>query len=392
MLNTFEDFLKMESMAGTKVISGSGGLNKIIKYFGVLDAPDCIHLVRPNEFVVSTGFVFKDGSVSLLQMIHSLCQKGASGIGLKLRRYIDEIDVAIIEFADINNFPILILPNHISWHDVSLSIINSPFMSTLNEQKQVRDKYLVSLLTSKNAIPLDQNMFEKDRLEILPSYFVAVGKIDCKNLDDLPISVLYSYFQSLEERFNVLAGIHDKDMLFALIPPTAEKNRSNPTCIVNQIHQYLVLILPHCRFFFGVGTAYNSSNLFSSYEEALTALFMGKHSGKTITHYNDLGALRLIGSFVHNLHLQKYIDHYVIPLIEFDNNYHAELLITIKLYYKNNCNTKDCADAMFLHINTVRYRLNQVSEVIGIDLKNTDDLFALYLAIKIYETLFTEVK
>ena len=58
-----------------------------------------------------------------------------------------------------------------------------------------------------------------------------------------------------------------------------------------------------------------------------------------------------------------------------------EMLDTLIMYFESNNSIDETADRMFIHKNTVKYRLNRVQELTGLYLKNPDDNFQLYLAV-----------
>ena len=59
----------------------------------------------------------------------------------------------------------------------------------------------------------------------------------------------------------------------------------------------------------------------------------------------------------------------------------------IKLYIANNGSLKRCATQMFLHPNTLQYRIKRLTAITGLDLRNASQSFLLYLAMLCYEGL-----
>jgi carbohydrate diacid regulator len=59
----------------------------------------------------------------------------------------------------------------------------------------------------------------------------------------------------------------------------------------------------------------------------------------------------------------------------------------IKLYIANNGSLKRCATQMFLHPNTLQYRIKRLTATTGLDLRNASQSFLLYLAMLCYEDL-----
>lgn len=71
------------------------------------------------------------------------------------------------------------------------------------------------------------------------------------------------------------------------------------------------------------------------------------------------------------------------PLVDFDQQHHAELLTTLESYLQLNGSLAAVADALSLHRNTVRYRLSQIAELTGFDPALTADRVQLWLALSV---------
>ncbi|WP_323959206.1 PucR family transcriptional regulator [Arthrobacter sp. JZ12] len=71
------------------------------------------------------------------------------------------------------------------------------------------------------------------------------------------------------------------------------------------------------------------------------------------------------------------------PVAAFDARHGAELMLTLEKYLALNGSVAAVADALELHRNTVRYRLQQIVELTGYDPTTTADRVHLYLALNV---------
>ena len=55
----------------------------------------------------------------------------------------------------------------------------------------------------------------------------------------------------------------------------------------------------------------------------------------------------------------------------------------IKLFLENGANVQQLANSMFVHRNTIHYKMNKIKEIAGINLGNLDDLLKLKLSLYI---------
>lgn len=80
------------------------------------------------------------------------------------------------------------------------------------------------------------------------------------------------------------------------------------------------------------------------------------------------------------MYISKYIN-----VFSGKNKASKELLRTIKVYFINNMKVSDTAKSMYMHRNTVMYRLNKFKDLYGLDLSQPYECAKLYLGIIIYE-------
>jgi len=73
------------------------------------------------------------------------------------------------------------------------------------------------------------------------------------------------------------------------------------------------------------------------------------------------------------------------PLARLDaaDRRHGVLRATLQAWFAANCNLAATAKALYVHRNTLDYRLRQIGEMSGLNLENTDDRFLLYVALQL---------
>jgi purine catabolism regulatory family protein/PucR-like helix-turn-helix protein/diguanylate cyclase with GGDEF domain len=71
------------------------------------------------------------------------------------------------------------------------------------------------------------------------------------------------------------------------------------------------------------------------------------------------------------------------PLEAYDERHHAELLPTLRQFLACSGSWNACAASMYVHVNTVRYRIRRIEELTGRDLSRLDDQVDFFLALRI---------
>ena len=105
-------------------------------------------------------------------------------------------------------------------------------------------------------------------------------------------------------------------------------------------------------------------------------------------YYPDLSVYRLLLQLEHHPELTSFKTKVLGPLLAYEGA--GELLHTLEVYFDNNGNLSQAAEALFIHRNTLTYRLDRITEISGIDFDNTETLLAAQLALRIHKMTSSE--
>jgi purine catabolism regulator len=125
-------------------------------------------------------------------------------------------------------------------------------------------------------------------------------------------------------------------------------------------------------------------DIHESYAEAQKAIKLSRVLKKDkIIFYDDLGIYKLLEDFSETDSIKEFYDSYLGSLIQYDDEHNAELLHTLESLIKNDWNIKETAEKLFVHYNTVKYRMKRISKILGIDLQDPEQKFNLALSLKL---------
>ena len=138
----------------------------------------------------------------------------------------------------------------------------------------------------------------------------------------------------------------------------------------------------------GIGTAVvGVKDLARSFKEAQIALEVGKvfDTDESIVSYDNLGIARLIYQLPTTL-CETFLKE-VFKTGSIDSLDH-ETLFTIQKFFENNLNVSETSRKLFVHRNTLVYRLEKIKKLTGLDLREFDDaiIFKIALMVKKYLT------
>jgi carbohydrate diacid regulator len=116
-----------------------------------------------------------------------------------------------------------------------------------------------------------------------------------------------------------------------------------------------------------------------SYREASLALTVGSvfESDSYVMRYDQLGLGRLIYQLPPTL-CHMFLDE-VFPKGAYEA-LDSETLLTIQKFFENNLNGSETSRQLYVHRNTLVYRLDKVQKITGLDLRNFDDAVLFKLA------------
>ncbi|MGN0526011.1 MAG: PucR family transcriptional regulator [Acutalibacteraceae bacterium] len=136
----------------------------------------------------------------------------------------------------------------------------------------------------------------------------------------------------------------------------------------------------------GIGTAVvGVKELARSFKEAQVALEVSKvfDTEKNIVSYDHLGIARLIYQLPTTLCEMFLKEIFKVGSID---NLDQETLFTIQRFFENNLNVSETSRKLFVHRNTLVYRLEKIKKLTGLDLREFDDaiVFKVALMVKKY--------
>ena len=105
--------------------------------------------------------------------------------------------------------------------------------------------------------------------------------------------------------------------------------------------------------------------------------------------FEQTGAYRLLLSAMSEdpAELQRFYAETVEPLVAYDDQYETDLVRTVEAFLDNDGNVAGTAQRLFTHRHTIRYRLERVRELSGLDVGSTDGREKLSLGLKAMRVL-----
>lgn len=382
MFAVVADLFKMEIGQNFKLLAGKNGLNKSISWTYVCQENEISPWVNGHELLILYGAGINRDEKSLLKIVKQCAQKQLSGIIVLVGYFITEIPEKMIKCADEYNIPLIEMPYDIPITKLTKEIGNL-ILQQNNHLRRIEDIicdiiYGYEDNTTKLINELQEFGYYWDRYNYivivsldkdLTSRIREVSAIVSKNL-----GTVINFIQS--NKIIMLVGGYKSE--------SAE--RVKMICQDSLSDIFGEKQLNSVDFVVGSNSR-TATQLKVSYTDCLHLLSAKKcFSNLDFSSYNEMPIILKLLFELKNDVVPKHCYKSVLgKLLEYDSKHDNDLIGTLETYLLSNGNITESAEKLFIHRNTMNYRLKQISELTSRDLSNASDKFELLCAIFIYK-------
>ncbi|MGO4548368.1 PucR family transcriptional regulator [Paenibacillus sp. 2TAB23] len=114
-----KELISLPIYANAKVVAGHEGMTNSVQSVNIMDAPDIIHYLKPQELLLTTGYAMKDQPEALLSLVTNMAKVGCAGLAIKTKRFLQEVPEDVLQCAERLQFPIIELSLEQSLGDIS---------------------------------------------------------------------------------------------------------------------------------------------------------------------------------------------------------------------------------------------------------------------------------
>jgi purine catabolism regulator len=157
--------------------------------------------------------------------------------------------------------------------------------------------------------------------------------------------------------------------------------------LARRIHEETTNEFPDARLISGAsGPALKLADWPRVYQESLQAMQLGErlHLDRVVD-FHSLGVYQLLVQLEDIEIVRQFTQQVIGPLVEYDAQHRSSLVQTIDAYFDHHGNISQTAESLFIHRNTLLYRLERIKELTGHDLNQANMRLALQLALKMWQ-------
>ncbi|WP_454861891.1 PucR family transcriptional regulator [Peribacillus frigoritolerans] len=221
---------------------------------------------------------------------------------------------------------------------------------------------------------------------LIPETFLinvfTIAQSDAEHFDELADTV--SLFANALNHFT---HVFTNQLKIIVLIGSNGKGKDLLTDSANDLTNTVLSQFTDKKVFPGIGNEYSSIlQLRKSYIEALEVINAAKFIGEPEQlpfQYSKLGIFRYL-EMISNHHTKtNYINTDLEILQKKDLESQTKLLQTLEIYLLNNCRIKPTSEQLYIHTNTLKYRLNQITDLTSIDFDDFHSRMQLYIDLQL---------
>ena len=407
-----KDLLTLPSMAQAKIIAGKSGLSNSIRWVYKPENMNFAKWVKGQELLIISTPVIQSEDFNLPLVIKKANKLNMSGaLLLTGDKYIASIDSSVVSYANLNNFPIFVISGEIPLVDIFEEIGHA--IAYNKNSDTLSDDILSGIIFGKNinadafAMKFSEagyDLYGKNRMFTINihgdrrieeyEYDTVISKIKNEFNSGNMNALLSRYGNNIVGCFCLKKGEMDVsgrsadinmsgNNISEIIPVDSSMKNIQDTDTVSEsdkkevlakiyksLSEYLYSISSDIKLVMGVGRAYEGiGDLQKSFTEASRCVILSEKmnmSGR-VFWYEEMGIYNLFSELADKKVMQEFIDNTLGVIIEYDRNNNSNLLETLKAYLWNNNSLIHASEQLYTHRNTVKYRVQRISQLTGRD-------------------------
>lgn len=386
------DMIQMPELKDVlKLKAGESGLWHVVRWIYFADCLQCIkseymleNYIHGGEFVILTNRSVTDDSEKLMSLIGQMWEHGIVALGINEGQISEEL----LKYCEEKELPLFELPEKFPLIDLSQIMCRR---LVLEENDRNAAEQLFSSILDAEHLSRERVMAQARYLNIniegsfcVAEFTFERGKSGWEKDDSLTLG------QNIKRMINTEFSFYIKEDILILpqagsilvLIPVSQLNDSQIREVLEQIIER-VQGEHGTRLSAGVGNsvAYldevkRSRNEASAAIRAASATNM---PGR-VFFYKDQGIYTLISHVDDTRVLDEYVEAQLGKLLRYDELNAGSLCETLENYLSHGCNAKRTAEAMFIHRNTLNYRMKKINELLNCELEDMNQCLALKLA------------
>ena len=327
---------------------------------------------RHGELIVSTLMTYHT-ECRLKEFIDSFLPYDPPGIMINLGGYIDEIPESIIDYCEKIHMPLLVFPWEIYLQDIMQTFTNMIF-ETQQKEQGISSLFSCAIFNSNDPSSYEPALINNGFEDRFPYHIAVLRTSDLSEVE-------YHFFRSELSKLckNLIYCQKDDQLIIIFYLLSESVIRSNIEMVIKACHKAFESTL----FEIGIGSqALEFPHLRQSYDRALICQKLCTRSKSHILSFESLGILGILMTSDSTV-LQNFYRKTLGAITDYDSKNGTDYTKTLQSYIIHNKNTAKISKELFIHRNTVNYRLKKIEELFSLDLNDLHTITDFQIAFHI---------
>ena len=381
-----EEILAFDYFKSLEVLAGADGLANPVTSCVILDYELDLGLNKknsdqsfhPGQLVLTSLLFAKNNPALIRDAVRFVISKGVSGLVIKNVFHLPIHD-SITRYADSRRFPLLVMNDPRMYFDTFILRVNKCL--ELSENAEAAEGLLTRLLYQ----PMDAGEKQACVRTLFPVLQDQYAVLYCAA--GAPPAL--SEFQALRARlWDLCGGVASRQLLpyqdgfFLLLSDAAVSPDLIGSCAAAMEAAYPAGSVGVSSIHFRVADV-DMALREAMYAARVSALDETKRKRPCLS-YEDLGIYRALLPLVDDGGLQRYANEILDPILEFDAENRGNLLGTLLGFVQYGGSLRELSGRSGQHENTLRYRMDRIALLTGLNYRKLDDYEQLAMAARVY--------
>ena len=379
---TVSDILNLDIMKSGRLVAGENGLSNEIRYVSVYDniptELDAKIQVFEGDIYLTFCSYGKGNEEYVLNLVKMIISFGAAAL-IIFDENIQALPPSAEKLCDETGLPVIFMDCQIPYSLIISSIIE--YRLAANLKKTIEDK--LNAIVSSRTSPEEKHEFIED---LNPSFQKNAVALFCMEKD-----LLTNMASPSPESINLLNAFNRNTLNFAaeyrdgilLVLTFSDARRPLLDKILSDAVDVVRRYIPRAQI--GISNICNIADLGTSVSQCHMAVSAGAADSHGLSYYNQLGISRILLELQGNTALEEFYADIMNPICKTDQESSSNLFETMLCFVENEMDYKKTCQTMFVHENTIRYRINKIKALIPYGKSDMDFYETISVAVKIYK-------
>lgn len=385
-----KDLKSLPSLGRLRYLTGTRGLENPIRWIYTPEDDDFTDWVHGGELLIVSGAASHRPAFNLSRVLREAVRLNLAGAILLFgEHYIEEIPQAIIEAAARKDFPLMTIPWDTPLVDIEESIARA---IVLSDRAPQRESLLALALAGRVsaqefAARAASAGYPVHAPQALCAFSFLPENAGGRAVEALTQETAQALAAALSARSQPFLSCSSLNQIYLLFAVTEAAGAAE--AVLAQLYSLAHARIKREECCAGATLAPALGDIIILYHEARTALDIarGQHLHTAPYVYEHGGLAELIVGSSMTEHFRSFANGLLAPLAAQDARSHGRLMETLAAFVAANGNVLHAARELYIHRNTLKYRLRQIEKALGGSLDDPDLRLKLQLALYVRRLL-----